>query len=702
MEGAGASTASRAPSKDVTNQLIAAYNEGKFAQAIDHARALTAQYPDAFVIWNILGAASVQIGEFDQAVTALRQVTELNPTYADGFNNLAVALNYLGEHGEAIAACETAISLRPRYAEAYNSMGNILRDQGKADEAIAAYQKALALKPDHAEVHNNLGSVLKNQLRLEEAIACYEKALDLKPDIAEAHNNIGNILKHQGKADEAIAAYEKALALKPDYLQAYNNLGSVLKDKGEFAQAIAAYEKALALKPDHPVARALKLHLQAHVCDWSAMAADQTAIPQLGVSGMPVPPFSMLHLEDAPDRHRLRSENLSAENLPEKRLFFAKGPEGRRERLRIGYFSADFHNHATMYLMARVFALHDKEAFEVFAYSYGKPKQDEMRDFLIRNVDHFRDVREMDDMAIVDLSREDELDIAIDLKGFTHDARLVPFCHGLAPVQISYLGYPGTLGSPSIDYIIADPILIPEGKRQYYSEKIIYLPHTYQPTDNKREIAKACLSREDIGLPPNQFVFCCFNNNYKISPSEFDIWMRLLGNVEGSVFWLLKSNAWAERNLKREAEARGIKGERLIFAEQLPQAEHLARLQLADLFLDTFNYNAHTTASDALWAGLPVLTKLGQGFPARVAASLLNAAGLPELITHSEEAYEALALDLARHPERLGQIKSKLAANRLTQPLFDSEQYTRHLEAGYQAAYDLFRKGRNPEDIHVV
>ena len=512
---------------------------------------------------------------------------------------------------------------------------------------------------------------------------------------------MGVTLQEQGKLDEAIAAYNKALSIKPDYADAFNNMGVTLKDQGKLDEAIAAYNKALSIKPDYAAARAQCLHQLAHICDWSAIEAARSHVTELGIIGKSVPPFAVLPLEDAPDRHRLRSELYAQEQFLRKPLPAPAKPSQKPERLRIGYFSADFHNHATMYLMAQIFEQHDKEQFEVYAYSYGPDKKDDMRQRLINSVDVFHDVRELSDMQIVELARAEQLDIAIDLKGFTTNTRLAPFAHGLAPVQISYLGYPGTLGADFIDYIVADPVVIPEDKRHYYCEQIIYLPHTYQPTDNKRIISDKVITREDVGLLTDGFVFCCFNNNYKISPREFDIWMRLLQKVEGSVLWLLRSNKWAEQNLKREAEARGVNADRLIFADKLPQAEHLARQKLADLFLDTFNVNAHTTTSDALWAGLPVLTKLGNGFAARVAGSLLHAVGLPELVTETEEQYEALALELAANPERLSQIKEKLAANRLTQPLFDTEQYTRHLEAGYKMAYERCLNGQAPEHIYV-
>jgi protein O-GlcNAc transferase len=656
------------PPQEVIDDLLSLYNQGQLAAVVERAQTLTEQYPSAFFVWNILGAANMGLGRTEDAASACKRVSELNPTYADGFNNLGVTL----------------------------------QAQGKLDEAITAYNKALSLKPDFAEAYYNMGNALQEQGTLDEAITAYGKALSLKPDYADAYYNMGVTLKDQGKLDEAIEAYSKALSLKPDYAAAYYNTGVTLQEQGKLDEAITAYNKALSLKPDYAVARAQCLHQLAHICDWSSIEAAGSYVKELGIIGKSVPPFTVLTLEDAPERHRLRSELFVREKFLQKPLPATAKPSQKPECLRIGYFSADFHNHATMHLMAQIFALHDKSRFEILAYSYGPDRQDEMRKKLLGAVDVFHDVREMNDLQIVDLARREKLDIAIDLKGFTQNERLGPFAYGLAPVQISYLGYPGTLGADFIDYIVADAVVIPGDKRPHYSEQIIYLPNTYQPTDNTRIISDKILTRGDMGLPSNGFVFCCFNNNYKISPKEFDIWMRLLGKLESSVLWLLKSNKWAEQNLMREAEARGISSERLIFAERVPQAEHLARQKLADLFLDTFSYNAHTTTSDALWAGLPVVTKLGEGFAARVAGSLLTAIGLPELITQSEEAYEALALALATDPNELAKIKSKLEANRLTQPLFDSAMYTRHLETGYQMAYDRYFTGNSPDTIIVA
>jgi predicted O-linked N-acetylglucosamine transferase (SPINDLY family) len=478
-------------------------------------------------------------------------------------------------------------------------------------------------------------------------------------------------------------------------------MGDAHKDQSKLEEAINFYNKALALKPDYESSRVQKLHQQAHICDWDGIDKDIELLPRLGTIKENVSPFALLSLEDAPERHRTRSEIYAKARYPQKPLPRQVKPSQKPKHLKIGYFSADFHNHATMYLMAQIFAAHNKVNFEIFAYSYGPDQHDEMRKKLVCAVDQFYDVREMSDMQIANLARTHNIDIAIDLKGYTKSVRLAPFAYGLAPLQISYLGYPGTLGADFIDYIVADPILIPDDKRQHYSEQIVYLPHTYQPTDNTRVISDKAITREDMGLPDSSFVFCCFNNNYKISPAEFNIWMRLLNSVEGSVLWLLKSNKYAEQNLKRQAEVRGISSERVIFAERAPQAEHLARQRLADLFLDTFNYNAHTTTSDALWAGLPVVTKIGQGFAARVAGSLLNAIGLPELVTMTEQDYEELILELATNPAKLAQVKDKLATNRLTQPLFNTELYTKHLENGYHQAYQNYFDGNPPQTITV-
>jgi len=667
LQDVQALTDNQSPPQEIINQLLNIYNSGNLETVVKQASSLTEQYPDAFIIWNILGAANKGLGDLDKASQSFKKVTELNPNFAEGFNNI----------------------------------GAVLKDQEKLEEAITSYNKALSLKPNYVEAYKNMGNALKEQVKLDDAIEAFKKVLSIKPDDAGAYYCIGNALKDQGKLDEAIASYNKALSLKPYYAEAYNNMGNAQKDQGKLKEAIEAYKKALDLKPKYEAARSHKIHQQAHISDWKGLEDNCSSLPTLGVLGKAIPPFSVLALEDAPERHRLRSENYAREIFSQQRVILPSKPSQMPKRLRIGYFSADFKDHPVARLIFMLIECHNRNRFEVFGYSFVRTKNDKMREKISGVFDVFRDIHNLSNTEVLETVHEDKIDIAIDLTGYTKDSKTNLFSSRLAPVQINYLGYPGTLGADFMDYIVADPIVIPEDKRQHYSEQIIYLPHTYQPNDNTRAISQKVQTRENMGLPSDGFIFCCFNNNYKISPKEFDIWMRLMAKVEGSVLWLLKCNKWAEQNLKREAEARGISGDRVIFAEKVANSEHLARHRLADLFLDTFNYNAHTTASDALWMGLPVVTKLGEGFAARVAGSLLNAVGLPELITHSEEAYEALILKLATSPKKLSAIKEKLEANRLSKPLFNTEQYTKHLENGYQQAYQRYFNGEIANTIIV-
>ena len=628
-----ASTNTQSPPQEIINQLLNLYNSGNLEAVVKQASSLTEQYPDAFVVWNILGAAHRGLGDLNKASQSFKKVTELNPNYTNG--------------------------------------------------------------------HNNLGLVLLDQEKLDEAVEAFNKALSLKPDNAGAYNNMGIALQEQGKFDEAIASYNKALAIKPDYAEAHNNMGNTFKGQGELEEAIEAYKKALDLKPKYEAARSQKFHQQAQICDWKAVEKDFSLLLELVVSGEAIEPFSALALEDAPERHRLRSETYARKNFPVKLQKQFEKPSQMPERLRIGYFSADFKEHPASYLMFKVIECHDRSLFDVYGYSIGQPKFDKMREKISEAFDVFRDIHSLSDIEALKTIHNDKIDIAIDLTGYTNQCRTGLFSYRLAPIQINYLGYPGTLGADFIDYIVADQNLIPESFQKFYAESPIYLPHTYMPTDNNRKISESNMSRSEVGLPDNAFVFCCFNNNFKITESEFDIWMRVVAKVEGSVLWLRKSNQFSEINMRKEAKRRNIDPTRLVFAERIPIDEHIARQKLADLFIDTFAFNAHTTATEALWAGLPVVTKLGQGFAARVCGSLLNAIGLPELVAESEDDYEALILEIATQPNKLDKIKKKLEVNRLSQPLFNTEQYTKYLENGYLQAYQKYFDGEPPNTIIV-
>jgi len=690
------------PSKVDQEALIALFNQGQFTQAVAQAEAMAQSFPKSFFVWNLLAAAQASLGETAKALEGFRKTIELNPNYADGHSNLGAMLVRQGKLAEAAASFKRTLEIKPDYAEAYNNLGNILKGQGKLDEALESYKRALEIKPDYPVAYNNLGNALKDQGKLDEAVASCKRALEIKPDFAEAYINLGNALKEQGKLDEAVASYKQALEIKPDYPVAYNNLGTVLTKQGKLDEAVASYKRALEIKPDYAVAEAQMRHQQQHMCDFTLYTGLKEVAQRLDTSDEAIPPFIQLSWQDNAAAQLHRSQRFAKTNYPTASPApIAKPPTVRPERLKVGYFSADFHNFPGMYLMARMLEIHNRNAFEIFAYSYGPQKNDEMRRRIRDGVDHFVDIAGQTDQSIQSQAKSDKIDIAIHRNGYTTSSRTEIFVNRLAPIQISYLGYPGSLGAEFIDYIVADPIVVPAEQRQFYSERIIYLPDTYQPTDNTRQIASINTKRAEFGLPEKGVVFCCFNNSFKISPHEFDIWMRLLSKVGGSVLWLLEGNEWAAKNLRLEAENRGINPDRLVFAKRLPQVEHLARHKHIDLFLDTFNYNAHTTASDALWAGLPVVTKAGEQFSARVAASVLDAVGLPELITASEDEYEQLAFELATKPRKLKTLKRKLAKNIASQPLFDTERYTRNFEAGLQKAYNLYFEGKRPEDIWV-
>ena len=656
------------PPKDTIDQLLNLYNRGQLANVVGLAEALAGQYPKSLFIWNMLGAAAAQSGQIDKSIRAFEKVIAINPDSAESHYNIGIA------H----------------------------QKQGKLDDAIASYEKALSLKPDYAEACNNLGVALKDQGKFDDAIASYEKALFLRPDYAEAYYNLGIAFQNHGQLSKAIESYEKLLSLRPDYAGAYNKLANTFQDQGKLDRAIACYEKALSLQPDYESARAQKLHQQAQICDWSIFDANGLDVSDLGVVDKCVHPFALLSIEDAPDRHRKRAEMYCREAYSCHALAFPKKRSRKPKRIRLGYFSADFKEHPVAHLIAKVLEKHDRDQFEVFGYSLHGNKQSELRQRIINSFDCFADAQQMSERELALKARHDDIDIAIDLTGYMQNARSLVFANRAAPIQINYLGFPGSMGAEFIDYIIADRNLIPNDFQKFYSEKPIYLPHHYQAQNDELDIADKTPTRYSLGLPEKGFVFCAINNTYKITPREFDIWMRLLQNVNGSVLWLLESNKWAKENLLKEAAARGVGPKRLVFAKKVPHSEYLAQFRRADLYLDTFNYNAGATASNALWAGLPVLTKQGKSYAARMASSLLRSIGLSELITTNETEYENLAMKLAQDPERLSALKQMVSASRTTMPLFKSELFTRHLENGYQQAYARYLDGKRPDVISVA
>ncbi len=675
---------------------------GKIIEAINLFKKAISIKPNYAEAYNNLGNSYRDKDLFDKAEKAYQKAIFYNINYTDAYNNCGVVLQEQGKLDLAIYQFEKALSIKPNYFQAYYNLGNIFRKLNKQDEAIKFYKKTLIINPNYVEAYLNIGVSLKEKGKINDALIFFNKAISIKPNFAEAYYNIGIAQIDKNNIEAAIEAYKKAVFIKNDYTDAIYNLGVAYNKLGKIDKAIDKFDNISKDDASFEKALAQKLLLLATICEWDEINKYKDIISTLGTTNQFVSPFAVLVFDNCPKRNMIRSEIYSKINFNQKQIFNFKKPAQIPKRLRIGYFSSDFYDHATMYLLNKVLKMHNAKEFEIFIYDYTKTNNDNVIKNSIRNkVYAYRSVKDNTDMEIANIVHKDNIDIAIDLKGYTKDARIGIFAYRVAPIQINFLGFPGTTGTNFIDYIIADKTVIPEEEKQYYSEEIIYLPNSYQPNDNSRLISDKKFYKKDMDLPKNSFVFCCFNNNYKISSKEFDIWMNLLNRIEGSVIWLLKSNDWSKGNLINEAEKRGVNSNRLVFAEQLPHAEHLARLKLADLFLDTFNVNAHTTASDALWAGLPVITMIGKGFPSRVAASLLNAIGFPELITQNYYEYEELIYKLANEPNELSKIKQKLKKNRITEPLFNTEQYTENLEKCYKKAYEDYFYGNEKKTIII-
>jgi predicted O-linked N-acetylglucosamine transferase (SPINDLY family) len=623
-------------------------------------------------------------------------VQVLDQTFLHG-----VSLHQQGDLARAKTIYEQVLAVQPQHFDALHFLGVIAAQSKDPALAVALIGAAIAIKKDNADSYSNHAYALSQLKRFDEALASCDTAIALKPDHANACYNRGIALQELRRFEQALISYDKAIAIKLNYAVAHHNRGTTLIELGRPDDALVSYEKAISIRPDNEFLYA-KLHTQMSLCVWNDLSGQLAQVESALTQDLLIgPPFPLLGLTDNP------ALQLLASTLHAKDKFLGFGTLGDLKnrpfdgKIRIGYYSADFHNHATSYLMAELFEAHDSQRFELYGFSFGPDQQDEMRQRVSGGFDHFFDVTNKSDREIAAMSRALGVDIAIDLKGFTQNSRTGIFAERCAPIQVSYLGYPGTMGAPYFDYIVADKTVIPPESQQYFSEKIVYLPHSYQVNDSKRKISDNVFTRTELGLPETGFVFCCFNNNYKIVPATFDGWMRLLRTVDGSVLWLLEDNPTAAKNLRKEAEIRGVDASRLVFAKRMALEDHLARQRVADLFLDTSPYNAHTTASDALWAGLPVLTLLGHSFAARVAASLLNAMDLPELITATQEEYEARAIKLANEPARLAEIKKKLHSNLKTSPLFNGELFARHIEAAYAEMHKRYLSGEQADHIYV-
>jgi predicted O-linked N-acetylglucosamine transferase (SPINDLY family) len=664
------------------NRNEAALESLDAALALDPSNA--AAWSNRGSVLKILGRHDEALVCFDKAIpTSQAQAATQLPDSAIAAFRQGCTLLGLNKPADALACFEQALSIAPYFVEALTNRGALLLTLKKHEKALQSLDAALAINPSMVEAWNNRGNALSELGRYDEAVASYDKVLAARPGIFETLVNRGTALLALRRAEDALASYDDALRASPDSDDALNGRANALFELKRFDEANREYERILKRNPDRPYAAGILAFSRLHCCDWRTLDEDREKVAAgIRARKRAVNPFQNLALSRLPEEQKQCAAIWVADKYPPSPEPIWKGGTYAHERIRLAYLSAELRDHAVAQTIAGVFEHHDRARFETIAISWGARDSGPMRTRLAGAFEHFIDMEGQSDREVAHRLRDLEVDIAIDLMGFTGECRPGILAWRAAPVQVNYLGFPGTMAAPYIDYMLADRIVIPEDEQHHYSEKIVYLPDSYLPNDSRRRIANNVPTREQAGLPETGFVFASFNNSYKFTPELFDIWMRLLRAVQGSVLWLSAANPAAAQNLRREAEARGIDVARLVIAPYLSSSEdHIARIGLADLFLDTLPYNAHATAADALRVGLPVLTCKGTTFAGRVAASLLHSAGVPELITDSLASYEALALRLACEPSVLAPLKTKLAANRSTQAFFDTARFTRNLEA---------------------
>ena len=700
-------------------------------ETLDYSIKINPELPEAY---NQIGRAMKGLSKNNKAITFFKRAIEINPEYKEAHNNLGNTLHELERFDEALTSYEKSISIDPYYPETYYNIGNTLHVLERFAEALASYKKSITINPNYPEAFYNIGNLLQKLRRFEDAVNNYDSAISLKSNYAEAYHNRGNSLRSLRRIVDSISSYEHAIALNPNGTNAYISLANSLKEIGrieeaisninmaitldsnvvegylhlgilyveqkQFDEAVVNFSKVLLLKSDYDYFFGDYMHAKMQICDWSKFNENlDQLLNNIDLGKKTSASFPVLALTDLPTAHLKSAETWINDNYPlNTTLGVIRIPQGKK--IRIGYFSADFREHAVSYLIAELFELHQRNLFDVIGFSFGARTNDLMEQRIIRSLDKFIDVRFKSDIEIAKLSRDLFIDIAIDLNGHTQHSRCGIFSYRAAPVQVSYLGYLGSMGADYYDYLIADSSLIPVESRQYYKEKVVYLP-SYQVNDSKRIMSDVVFTKVDLNIDEESFVFCCFNTSYKITPTTFYGWINILESVPSSVLLLYCSNKWAEINLQKEFVKRGINKDRLFFCGLINRSDYLARFKVADLFLDTFPYNAGTTASDALWAGLPVLTRMGKSFASRMAASLLNAVDLPELITTSQEQYEARAIELATNREKLMTIKEKLASKRLTSVLFDSSRFSKHIEIAYMNMYERYKANLPPDHIYI-
>jgi protein O-GlcNAc transferase len=696
----GVNAASPTVHSNLSVALLALHRPAEALQSCDQALTLKPQYPEA--LCN-RGEACCALGRPEEGVVSYDQAIRLAPAFYAAQAGRAKALLTLRRYTEALTSCDRALEIDPVNVDAWCQRGGLLLRIRRPGDALNAFDRALSLSPDSPEAHNNRGTALRTLRRPLEAMAAYQKALQLRPQFAEVYCNVANLALDAGRYEEALDICERALSIRADFPDALNLRGTALRGLKRYEEASAAYEKILARDPRFGQALSHLLVSRAHLCNWLDRETHASQIIDGIASGDSAStPHAFLWICDSAPLQLECARLHTREEFPAAQPLW-QGERWAHERLRVAYLSADFADHPVAHLIAGVLEHHDRGRFETFGLSLqGDPGASPMGLRMQRAFEHFHDVRDAGDREVAMLLREREIDIAVDLTGHTRGGRLGILALRPVPLQLNFLGFAGTSGASYVDYLIGDGVAIPGHLEPFFSERIIRMPHSFLPNDDRQPIAAESPRRRDLGLPESGFVFCAFNNAYKLTPALFDVWMQILRATPGSVLWLRDGEPVLRANLAREAVARGVGPERLVFAPRLSSMdEHLARYRCADLFLDTLPYGAHATARDALWAGLPVLTCLGNALASRVAGSLLMALDVPELVTLNLEEYQARARECAGSPALLAEIRARLADRKAGGRVFDTDLYRRHLETAYRMIWERQRGGLAPLGLSV-
>ncbi len=692
----------RSLSNETSKYLIKLFKNKKYKTLLNEIPSILEQNPKEYILWYLLGLSFAKLNNFKDAISNLKVALKLNTYNHEIYNHIGLCFKLIGNFDSAIEYYEKGLSVKKDDFALNNNLANLFKDRNDFSKALELYNRCLALDIDKQwGIYYNKGLVYLNQNNLNKAIENFQISIKKNSSHADTYNDLGNVYQKLGKSDVAQGFYKKAIFLQKNHKNAYHNLADSLRITNKLEEALENYNKAISLNPDSEYLLGSSIFLKMKLCLWDDFESSITQLIEGISNGKKVSkPFPIQSLIDDPAIQQKTNEFFSKDYYPKKIKYFETNYLKKNDKIRVGYFSPDFCNHPIAYLTAELYETHNRDKFEIYAFSFGRDNNDEFNLRVRAGVDKYLNVRNLSDQEVVKLVRSLNVDIAVDLVGYTKGQRSNIFAMAAAPIQIGYAGFLGTMGNNYHDYLISDKIIIPKRNKKFYNEKIIFLPN-YQVNLSYKHIETSNLNRNFFGLPSKGFVFGCFNNSYKISPAIFNCWTTILHNTKNSVLFLVENNQITKNNLKKEIEKKEINPDRLIFGEYLPRSDYLLRYQAIDLFLDTLPYNGGTTTSDALRMGIPVLTCKGNSFASRLASSILNSIDLPELIVKTQQEYINLATDLAINKYKLKKIKNKLYKNLSHSNLYNVEAFTLSLEKAYLETYNKKINGQKPDHIYI-